>query len=160
LCLLLTESRLLCADAALIKLRLSEPELPRPYMIRCGVPGLFVLFTPPLALSCGLAYLAQLQVLRHTYNPCAVSHKRRCAFPLASLVSKTTPSASSSSSSSSSSFFPSPSTPSSSSSSSSRLFAIYRELSRDCFADAGGNGRRARARRAGVLCVGTVGVER
>jgi hypothetical protein len=67
----------------------------------------------------------------------------------------------SSSSSSSSSFFPSPSTPSSSSSSSSsRLFAIYRELSRDCFADAGGNGRRARARRAGVLCVGTVGVER
>lgn len=56
ICVLLT-------DAALIKLRLSEPDLPRPYRIPTGVLGLCVLFFPPLALSCGLAYLAQTATL-------------------------------------------------------------------------------------------------
>ena len=50
-------------DAALVKLRLSEPDLPRPYRISIGVPGLCVLFLPPIALSCALAYLAETATL-------------------------------------------------------------------------------------------------
>ena len=58
--------KMLLEYAALIRLRFSEPEMPRPYRIRCGVPGLCLLFAPPLLLSCALASLAQPETLLAT----------------------------------------------------------------------------------------------
>ena len=60
------------SDAALIKLRLSEPDLPRPYRIPTGVPGLCLLFFPPAALSISLACLAQTATVIATVGVLAV----------------------------------------------------------------------------------------
>jgi hypothetical protein len=43
--------KLILEFAALIKLRVSEPELERPYRIGCGVFGCCVLFTPPVRVA-------------------------------------------------------------------------------------------------------------
>ena len=44
---------------SLIKLRLDDPALPRPYKIPCGVVGLCLLFIPPTAVTVLLITLAE-----------------------------------------------------------------------------------------------------
>jgi amino acid transporter len=51
--------KLVLEFAALIKLRLDQPDLPRPYRIPCGTAGLVLLFLPPTALTVLLISLSK-----------------------------------------------------------------------------------------------------